>query len=62
MPIEYDVRTIPAGSQRLFWQNIYVQSNSGGSKDEDRTNDNSKKYRSIYHLCLTHALFNFSPS
>jgi len=38
--IEYDVRKIPAATERLFWNNVYVQSNSEGSKDIDRTNDN----------------------
>ena len=37
--IEYDVRNIPAATERLFWRDVYVQSNSEGSKDIDRSND-----------------------
>ena len=40
--IEYDVRKIPAATPRLFWKDVYVQSNSEGSNDIDRTNDRSK--------------------
>ena len=39
--IEYDVRKIPAATPRLLWKDVYVQSNSEGSNDIDRTNDKS---------------------
>ena len=48
--IEYDVRKIPAATPRLFWSNVVVQSNSEGSKDTDRTNDQSNRQKIVLFL------------
>ena len=60
--IEYDVRKIPAATPRLFWKDVYVQSNSEGSNDIDRTNDRSKFQPVFVVLILIRYIINLFAS